>query len=129
MAVQSPAYYRLERIDDGPLPADLKYNDGRCVVTDGDLVVRPGEFPGGDGIICIRVFGTIYGRPEVHQISLERHPFDRLDREHLTFPGGLRRQRHPPHSVVRYTEAGLEVTPLASESTVRSTTRAYGPHR
>jgi hypothetical protein len=124
------AYYRLTRIDDGSLPANLEYHDGRCVITDGDLVLRRDTAGGGDGVICIRWFGRIFGLTEVQVIALERQPFDRIDQVHLTFPGGFQHRRGlPPDSVVRYTDDGLELELLASVSAERLADRAFGRHR
>lgn len=125
------AYFRLARIDGVCLPVELEYGDARCVVTDGDLVLRRDRIlDGGDGIICIRLFGTALGLAEIHQIALEREPFDRLDETHLTFPGGFRhRQQIPPHSVIRYTDDGIEVADFTFDPTRCRAQRTFLPHR
>ena len=131
---KSSAYYRLDRIDGTSLPVGLEYGDGRCVVTDGDLVLlREDVFGGddhGDGTICIRLFGSIFGLPQIRQISLERYAFDRLDSEYLTFPGGWRhRQGIPPDSVVRRTDDGLELSELTSDSERSGRAQTFRAHR
>jgi hypothetical protein len=124
------AYYRLDRIDGAALPVDLEYGEARCVITDGDLVVRHDETSDGDGTISIRLFGTAFGLPEIGQIYLERYPFDRLDATHLTFPGGWRhRLGISPHSVVRYTDDGLDLAALNSDPAQRGTQHTFRPHR
>ena len=121
------AYYRLELIDGTSLPLHLEYGDGQCVVTDGDLVLRRADESDSDGVICIRLFGNIFGFPQIQQIFLEREPYDRIDAAHLTFPGGWRhRQGMSPHSVVRPTDDGLKVVPLRSEKRRRHET--FRPH-
>src|SRR4051812_39532920 len=130
MADDAFAYYRLERIDGAPLPAGFDYGDARCIIPDGDLVLRHDDMAGGDGIICIRLFGSVFGLPAIHQIFLEREAFDRLNAAHLTFPGGWRhRQGIPPHSVVRYIEDGLEVTALTADPSRQDARHMFGPHR
>ena len=124
------AYYRLQHIDGASLPSSLEYGEGQCIVTDGDLVLRRDAIFGGDGTICIRLFGRIGGLPQYHQIFLEREAFDRLDTTHLTFPGGRRHQQGiPPHSVVRYTDQGVEVTALAPDPKLDQGKRLFHAHR
>jgi hypothetical protein len=123
-------YFRLRRIDGASLPAELEYGESRCVITDGDLVLRQGGNVEGDGIICIRLFGTALGITLKQQIYLEREPFDRVDGEHLTFPGGFRRrQAIPPHSVVRRAADRLEVSDLPPQATGQQPGRIFRQHQ
>jgi hypothetical protein len=130
MADGTLAYFRLARIDGTPLPVELEYGDAQCLVADGDLVLREGTLGEGDGIVCIRLFGSAFGLSQMHQIFLEREPFDRLDDAHLTFPGGFRRRQGiSPHSLIRYTEDGIELTALTSDLVHRRAKHTFRSHR
>jgi len=130
MVDRSLAYYRLQRVDGLSLPVNLEYGDGECVVTDGDLVLRGDDIFGGDGTISIRLFGRIAGAAKYQELLLEREAFDRLDASYLTFPGGRRHQQGiPPHSVVRHTDGGVEVTALTPDSTRYEGNRILSAHR
>ena len=85
--------FRLDRVDDQPLPLRLPYRHGRCSVTHGHATLSRHQTLGSDGVITITLFGRAGSRTEIQQIFLEREPFDQLDARHLTFPGGWRKWR------------------------------------
>ena len=96
---------------------------------DGDLVIQPADKSfGGDGIIRIRVIGSAFGLPEIHQIFFEREAFDRISSTEFTFPGGWRHQQSiPPHFLARHNDGGIELTPQTS--TQSGLSMIFGEHR
>lgn len=130
MAEYTSRYYRLARIDDASPPTDLDYNGSRCVVVDGDLVLLPGDTFGGDGVICIQLFGRAFGHPQTLDLCLARESYDRLDNTHLTFPGGRRRkQGTPPHYIARQSDDGIELSPVAPDQRPAGLNKTFGEHR
>jgi len=123
-------YYRLRRVDGEPLPATLSYNTAECVVTDGDIVIRPdlAHF-GGDGIICVRLIGSAFGHPQVHEIFLQRESYDRIDSDLLTFPGGHRHKQGMTPDMVAHERAGwLELVPIRSAAALHGLNAVVGKH-
>ena len=129
-ANEPAAFFRLERVDDEPLPVGLQYRHARCSLTRGHIRLSTERVLGSDGTISITLFGTMSGHRELRQIFLENEPYDLIDNRHLTFPGGWRKWGRVvrPHCVVRLRLDEIVLTPLRPEWARSGLGAIFGAH-
>lgn len=123
-------YFRLAAIDGKPLPLALRYSHARCTVFDGDARLSDFRLWDGDGTISIALIGTAFGHPPVRQIFLEREPYDQVDDQHLTFPGGHRRWRRVvrPQCLIRLSDDEFTITPIGRRPARTGLNRVFEEH-
>ena len=127
-----PRRYELHAVDGRPLPVALRYEDDRCVVTAGTLVLVDDVSAFGDGRVEWQLVGRIEGMPGpdgVEVIFQCVEEFDRLDAHHLTIPGGVHGRPRAPELVATHGADGLELAPVAPDARAGVVQRLFGARR